>query len=141
MVIDGIVDPNRVLVGGDFQFDGLGRLVHAGRSGASQTIVVDGRPGPLAEGIVQLVTAREAFGRVAPVSTPVAFRISADGAHVIWAGFFDGAQHPVMDDEVGPEFDLIYDCRFDQDGSAVWWAERGQEVVRVTRMSSETARP
>jgi hypothetical protein len=132
MVIDGIVDQNLVMVGGDFRFDGLGRVVHAGRSGSSETIVVDGRPGPLADAIVRLVTASEAFGNVTIISEPVAFRISADGAHVMWAGVFDGAVHPVLDDDVGPAFDLILDCRFDENGAAVWWAQRGQDVVRVT---------
>ena len=38
---------------------------------------------------------------------------------------------PVLDDEVGPAFDAIYDCGFDEDGSAAWWARRGNAVVRV----------
>lgn len=132
MVIDGVVQQNMVGVVSDFQFDGLGRVVYAGQSGSSQTIVVDGRPGPLADGVVRLVTAREAFGHAPRVRAPVPFRISADGSHVIWAGQFEGAVRPVLDDEVGPEFDLIFDCSFDQNGAAVCWAQRGQEFVRLT---------
>jgi hypothetical protein len=102
--------------------------------------VVDGRRGPLADAVVPLVTAKEAFGHEPFVVAPVPFRISANGAHVIWAGAFDGAVRPVLDDEVGPAFDLIYDCSFDQNGAATWWAQREQAVVRVTGMSSGIAR-
>jgi Tol biopolymer transport system component len=139
MVIDGIVEQNAVVVESDFRFDGMGRVVYAGRSGSSQTIVVDGRLGPLANAVVSLATAEERFAHVPLASAPVPFRISADGAHVIWAGVFDGVVRPVLDDEVGPAFDLILDCSFNQNGAAVWWAQRGREVVRVTSMPSGTA--
>ena len=95
---------------------------------------LDERSGPLADAVVLLLTAREAFGHEPFLRAPVPFRLSSDGAHVIWTGEFDGAVHPVLDDEVGPAFDLIVDCAFDGNGAAVWWAQRGQEVVRVTRM-------
>ena len=77
------------------------------RSESSQTIVVDGRPRPLADAVMPLLTAREAFGPKPLVRAPIPFRISADGSHVIWAGVFDGTARPVPDDEVGPAFDLI----------------------------------
>jgi hypothetical protein len=135
VVIDGIVQPrpsDSVL-----RFDPAGRIVYVGRVGTSQTIVVDDRAGPLADAVVPLVTATEAFTH-APwmIEAPVPFRISAESGHVAWAGVFGDQVRPVLDDEVGPPFDEILACDFAEQGTAVWWAQRGQERVRVTTASA-----
>jgi len=133
LVIDGVVHLGAAFVGSDLRFDPSGRIVHASRFGTSHTISVDDRPGPLADAVVGLFPASEVFShRPWPEST-VPFRLSADGLHVAWAGLFGDQMCPVLDDEVGPTFDLIIDCRFDDDGAAVWWAMRGEVVFRVER--------
>jgi hypothetical protein len=39
---------------------------------------------------------------------------------------------PVLDDEVGPAFELTVAWSFDPDGVATWYAQRGDVVYRVT---------
>ena len=134
LVTDGVVQGGAPLVSSELRFDVSGRLVYAGRVGTSETIVVDDRPGPLADAVVRLVTAGEAFSHGPLNNAPVPFRLSPDGAHVTWAGVFGDDVCPVFDDEVGPSFDLILDCGFDGHGAAVWWAQHGADVVRVTRL-------
>jgi hypothetical protein len=52
---------------------------------------------------------------------------------VAWAGLFGDEARPVFDDEVGPAFDSIDECRFADDGTAGWWAQRGEVVLKVDR--------
>jgi roadblock/LC7 domain-containing protein len=133
VVIDGIVQQDVPALVSDLRFDPSGRLVYGGQAGPYQTIVVDGRPGPPADSILMLTPSKAIYGHDPSLPAAVPFRFSADGRHVAWAGLFDGEACPVFDDEVGPGFDLIVDCGFDNDGSAVWWAQRGEEMFRVKR--------
>jgi len=76
---------------------------------------------------------------------PVDFQVSPDGEHVAWAGRFGGvpvgaataddaakAARPVLDDQVGPAYDRILGWAFNDDGTGVWFAQRGDETFRVT---------
>lgn len=139
ILVDGIVQQGSASVESDFRFDRSGRVVYGARVGSSQTIVVDDHPGPLADAIVNLVTPAEAFSHGPLDRDTVPFRLSADGAHVAWAGVFEDRVCPVFDDEVGPAFDVMLGCAFDESGAANWWAQQGQEVVRVARASDPPA--
>jgi hypothetical protein len=133
LVVDGVVQAGAPVVESDVRFDAAGRIVYVGRIGASQTVIVDGRPGPAADAIARLAPTRELFRHDTLQKSPAQFRLSADGAHVAWAGAFGGRACPVFDDEVGPDFDQILECVFDGQDGVVWWAQRGTEIVRVTR--------
>lgn len=133
LVIDGNVQRDSPLVLGDIHYSSSGLLVYPGRIGASHTVVIDGRPGPLANAIATLRPATDAFGGDTSRPGAVAFRLSADGNHVVWAGRFDAGTCPVFDDEVGPPFDDIIDCGVNEAGAAVWWAQTGEDVFRVER--------
>ena len=135
-------------------YTSAGHLVYAGPQGDAMTVFVDGRPGPLAEAMarsamgVPLDQETEARGRWrAELGSvpPVDFQVSPDGEHVAWAGRFGGvpfgalmaddaakAARPVLDDQVGPAYDRILGWAFDAQGTAVWFAQRGDETFRVT---------
>ena len=57
---------------------------------------------------------------------------SPDGEHVAWMGMFGEGVRPVLDDRVGPAFELPLAWSFDADGVATWYAQRGDVVYRVT---------
>jgi hypothetical protein len=135
LVVDGIVQEGSAFVESDLRFDPAGRIVYAGRVGNSHTVVVGDRRGPLADAVVPLVTAAEAYTHDPGSKAPVPFRLSADGARVAWAGWFGDQVRPVLDEEVGPPFDLILDCTIDDQGAAIWLAQRGRDIVRITRPS------
>jgi hypothetical protein len=123
-----------LLAESDPVYTAAGRLVYAARPepGASVTLAVDGRPGPLADDLAADRSVLSLFGReLWPV--PVApFAISPDGEHAAWIGLFDDAWHPVLDDRVGPAFDAPFTSSFDADGRATWYLQRGDVVHRVT---------
>jgi hypothetical protein len=118
---------------GEPVFTSAGHLVYAAVvEQGSVTILIDGRPGPLADVIEDRHTTIAVFddsrtGR----STPM-FAISADGTHVIWAGLFGEEARPVVDDHVGPSFDRVISSSFASDGRPTWWAQRGDAIYRVT---------
>ena len=53
-----------------------------------------------------------------------------DGVHGAGGPMRPG--RPVLDDEVGPAFELTVAWSFDPDGVATWYAQRGDVVYRVT---------
>jgi hypothetical protein len=102
-----------------------GTLVYAGQRPDGWSVMVDGRPGPVADGMVPV----EAVSRPGP--TLVTVRVTPDGGHVAWAGQFGDQQRPVLDDRVGPALDRIVGCEVADDGLVRWWGQRGTEVVVV----------
>jgi len=115
-------------------YTAAGRLVCATRTddGASATVVVDGRAGPIANGVATANSALRLFGRDLAPDPDVPFAVSPDGEHVAWMGLFGAAWHPVLDDRVGPEFSVPLAWSFDADGHATWYAQRDDVVYRVT---------
>jgi hypothetical protein len=132
LVIDGVIQDGPAVIG-DLRFDPSGQVVYAARVGNSNTIMVDDRPGPLVDAVVRLATTGEIFNHRTWLQAPTPFRLSADGAHVAWAGVLGERMHPVLDEEVGPPFDVVVDCRFAADGTAIWWAQRDDTVFKVER--------
>jgi hypothetical protein len=132
LVLDGVVRPGAIVLS-DLQFDRAGRVVYAGAIGPSATVMIDGRPGPLADAVSRLATSADVFSHSAWRKAPAPFRLSADGAHVAWAGLFGDRVRPVFDDEVGPEFDAIVEVRLADDGTATWWVQRDETVLKVDR--------
>jgi hypothetical protein len=116
-----------------------GRLVHSAIVPDGRvTMLVDGRRGPLADDLLIPGSATAVFETL-PSGRPVApFAVSPDGEHLAWAGVFGGESRPVLDDKVGPPFDLVLDWSFDRSGTAVWWAQRADTVYRVTAPKVET---
>lgn len=117
---------------GDPVFAPSGRLIYVARTHAGTSVFVDGRPGPMTEGVTYAEP--PAIPRGDGVAVPM-FRLSPDGEHIAWAGVVEGRQHPVLDDRVGPAFDMVLGSRFDADGVARWWAQRGRKVVRVSAVA------
>ncbi len=110
-----------------------GRLVCATRTDdGSATVIVDGRPGPAAEGVATPASALRLFGGDLAPDPDVPFAVSPDGEHVAWMGLFAGAWHPVLDDRVGPEFSNPLAWSFGADGHPIWYAQRDDVVYRVT---------
>lgn len=103
-----------------------GRLVYAGSRPGGWTVMVDGRPGPLADAMRVVQAAQR------PSPALVAVRVTPDGEHVAWVGQFGDVQRPVLDDQVGPGFDEVVGCEVAADGRVRWWAQRGTEVFEVT---------
>jgi hypothetical protein len=58
--------------------------------------------------------------------------VTSDG-HIL--AFRDAAK-PVLDEEIGPPFDLVMDCAFTSRGTAVWWTQRADSPFRVARALS-----
>lgn len=115
-------------------FTGSGHLVYATHpdGGTSVTIMVDNRPGPIAEDMAPNRTVLGTFGReLAPHGNP-RFAISPDGEHVAWMGMFRGAWAPVLDDRIGPPFAWPLACWFEPDGRATWFLQLDDSVYRVT---------
>ena len=96
------------------------------------TILVDGRPGPLADVIADRQSTTALFGDPRTGHRTSPFEISPDGEHVIWAGYFGDECRPVFDDRTGPSFDRVLNWKFDAGGTATWWAQRGDAIYRVT---------
>ncbi len=101
---------------------GVGRLVRAVRTpdGTASDEMVDGRLGPPAEEHASMSSALQQFGRNLAPHLDVPFAVSPDRAHVVWVGLFQGAWCPVLDDRVGPFFDVPFAWSFDADGRATW---------------------
>ena len=125
VLVNGVEQPSAGSILGNIHFSPSGRLMHAARYGSQATIVIDGRPGTLVDGLV----APSSLAYQTEAATP--FELAPDGEHVGWAGVVDDAQRPILDDQVGPRFDRVIDWRW-EGGAVVWWAQRGDEVVRVT---------
>jgi Tol biopolymer transport system component len=134
MYVNGAPHTPGLLAESDPVYTAAGRLVYAARPqpGASVTLAVDGRPGPLADDLAADRSVLSLFGRELWPAPDAPFAISPDGEHTAWLGLFDGAWHPVLDDRVGPPFDTPYTSSFDSDGRATWYAQRGDAVYRVT---------
>ena len=96
------------------------------------TVMIGGRLGPFADDLrgPRSIMATFEFPRTGQPNIP--FVVSPDGEHVAWAGVFGEEMRPVLDERVGPPFDLVLDWAFDEDGRAVWWAQRADSVYRVT---------
>jgi hypothetical protein len=111
-----------------------GRLVCAVRTpdGTASTVMVDGRLGPSAEEHASMSSALRQYGRDLAPHPDVPFAISPDGAHVAWVGRFRGAWCPVLDDRVGPGFDVPFAWSFDAEGRATWFLQRENMLCRVT---------
>jgi hypothetical protein len=139
VVLDGIVQRDAPRPMSDIVCDAAGRFLFAGAVGEGQTVVADGRPGPTADALTILRSARDVFGREPREQGSVPFRLSPDGPHVAWAARFGTEIRPVYDDEVGPAFDEIIDCQFDEAGSVTWWGRRGQELIRATLRTTTSA--
>jgi len=92
------------------------------------TVSVDAALGPIADRL-RLPTVGMSGGPLDPANTH--FRVSADGRHVSWAGQFDGVDRPVLDNELGPTVDFVFDYGFDE-GRAYWVARRGSSLIRIT---------
>lgn len=114
-------------------FTSAGRLVYAAlvRSGQT-TILVDGRPGPLADVLAAPQSSFAVFENPRTGRPTHPFAVSPDGEHVVWAGVFGDEWRPVIDDRLGPSFEQVFVSAFEADGTAVWWAQRGEVVYRVT---------
>ncbi len=121
-------------------FTESGALVFAAVVADGMAPSVDGRIGPRAHGFLQ--PAGEVPLALRDSQPP--FRISPVGDHVAWAGVFSDARghvdvssmgaspRPVLDDLVGPAFDQVINFRFEEDGRVIWWAQRGDAIVRVS---------
>ena len=121
-------------------FSSSGGLAYVSADEDGETVVLDGHAGPPSLGVLTQ-------GGGLPRSEREGqrpFRLSPDGEHVAWVGLFDesgGADakarnqglwpRPVYDDHVGAAYDQILSWSFDEHGSAMWWAVRGDEVIRV----------
>ena len=119
---------------GEPAFTSAGRLVYAAVlvPQGSVTILIDGRPGPLADVIEDRHTTIASFDDPRTGKSTPSFSISPDGVHVIWAGLFGDEVRLVFDDHVGPSFDHVISSAFGADGRATWWAQRGEVIHRVT---------
>jgi Tol biopolymer transport system component len=118
---------------GDPAFTSGGHLVYAAVVGeGSGTILIDGRPGPVADVFVDRQSTINVFGDPRTGKTTPVFAVSPDGEHVIWAGSFGEEHRPIIDDLVGPGFDRIIGSGFTSDGRATWWAQRRETIYRVS---------
>jgi hypothetical protein len=102
-----------------------GRLGYFGRSSDGKVrIVVDGQAGPAVDEI------RPWDGGSA--SGLVAFAFSPDGRHVAAPAIVGGRARPMLDDDLGPEFDSVHTPHFSE-GRASFIGLRGRRVTRVSR--------
>lgn len=131
LVIDGVDQAADWSVESDLAFSDAGVPVYAGSNGSGQTVIVGDVPGPVADLVVRLRTVDEAFGRDPWGMPPLSFRITPGGG-TAWAGRFGEKDRPVLDQEVGPDFDVIVACRVDEH-AVTWWAQRGETVYRLRR--------
>lgn len=127
MFIDGVLQDGPMTMG-EPSFDAAGELVYVGVSDAGQTLVTDGRLGPLAPYVLfplggVPIEFRESLYH---------FRHSPDGRHVAWAQATDEGAMPVLDDRIGPRYDQIINWSFADSGQATWWATRDEGVFRIT---------
>jgi hypothetical protein len=134
MTLDGQVLGGYATVWSDPAFTADGRVAYVAilAPGPEVTVMLDGRPGPLADLLGADRTIRTVFGRDLPAGSDVPFALSPDGRHVAWLGRFGDAWHPVLDDRLGPPFESPFVSMFDAQGLATWYAQRGDAVYRVT---------
>lgn len=130
IMVNGTPHTDAALASSEPLFTRTGHLVHGAIMvpDGRVTIMVDGRPGPFAD---VLRFPRTSIGLRGDRPT-VPFMISPDGEHVAWAGFFGEECRPVIDDRLGPTFDQVVSWAFGEEGTASWWAQRGEVVYRVT---------
>jgi hypothetical protein len=114
-------------------FTRAGNLVYSAalEQGKVGTVLVDGRPGPFAEGLATPRTLLHEFGRDLAPDPRVPFAVSPDGEHVAWIGRFGDDWRPVLDDRVGPAFFAPLAASFGPDGRPTWYLQREREVYRV----------
>lgn len=118
---------------GDPMFTSTEHLVYAAVVGeGSGSILVDGRPGPIADVFIDRQSTIHVFDDPRTGKTTPSFAVSPDGEHVIWAGLFGAEHRPIIDNLVGPGFDRIISSAFSPDGRATWWAQRGDVIHRVS---------
>ena len=96
-----------------------------------ETILMGGRLGPVADLMTTDRSTKAVFVDLRTGDPILPFAISPDGEHVAWAGVFGGKARPVIDDRVGPAFDMVFGARFGASGTATWFAQRADTVVRV----------
>lgn len=134
MYVNGTPDQSETRAESDPVFTAAGHLAYVARvgTGGSITVVVDGRPGFLAEDLAANRSVLDLFGRDLAPSRDVPFAVSPDGEHVAWMGKFEGEWRPILDDQVGPAFEMPLAWSFDAAGVATWYAQRGDVVYRVT---------
>ncbi len=133
MMVDAEPFPSGHIANSGAIFTAAGHLVFAvivmpqGR----ETIMEGWRPGPLADEVLPGQSTKAMFVDPLTGEPSLPFVVSPDGAHIAWAGMFGEEARPVLDDEIGPPFDIVLGARFDPSGAACWWAQRGQTVYRV----------
>jgi hypothetical protein len=133
ILVNGDPLPHDAIPISEPRFTATGRLVYAALLGTdeAQTVIVDGRPGPVSDAILAPRHSELLARRPGQPETGVPFSISPDGEHVAWAGGFGQAQRPVVDDRVGPPYDDVIGWSFGADGVATWWAMRGDDVFII----------
>lgn len=131
LVVDGIMQADAPPPLSELTYDAADRLIYAGNAGDDYSVIIDGRPGPLVDDVAALFPAVEVWDHGDLGEPSVPYRASADGAHVAWVGMIDDDAHPVLDDEVGPAFKLVFDCQFQPDGSVRWWGQRDNRLYRI----------
>lgn len=102
-----------------------------------ETVMLDHRLGPLANEMLAPRSMLALFEYPRSGQANIPFAVSRDGEHVAWAGAFGDEARPVLDDSVGPPFDMILHWTFDEDERAVWWAQRGDTVYRVSARTAQ----
>lgn len=133
MMVNETLHAEDAIAWGDPVFTSAGHLVYAAVVGeGSGSILVDGRPGPVADVFVDRQSTIHVFDDPRTGKTTPSFAVSPDGEHVIWAGSFGEEQRPIFDSLVGPGFDRIISSAFTSDGRATWWAQRGDVIHRVS---------
>jgi hypothetical protein len=103
-----------------------------------RTVMIDRRLGPLASELLPPRSILATFEYPRSGHPNIPFAVSPDGEHVAWAGVFEEEARPVLNESVGPPFDLLLDWSFDPDGRAVWWAQRADTVYRVSVRMTRT---
>ena len=131
LLLDGVDQKLEWSVASEIAFDQDGAPVYVADVGGSFTVVVGDRHGPLAEAVIDLRRLEEAFGRDPWGLPPFPFRVTAAGG-VAWVGRFGDMHRPVLDDQVGPEFDLIAACQVDEQAVS-WWAQTDETVYLLRR--------
>lgn len=138
VMIDGLPHDADDVANSTPVFTRSGRLVYTAIVPDGRvTLLVDGRRGPLADDLLIPRSATVVFRSLPTGSLIIPFAVSPDGEHLAWAGVFGEEAHPVLDDRVGPPFDMILDWSFDASGTATWWAQRADTVYRVTAPNVE----